>query len=313
MIKGLTDHFSSFFESLGISKAEAVEPVVEPVAEAALASARPPAPTPAASGATAAKTAAVELVAAAKTAAAASGAPAKAKEAAASLQSVVAPPRAVVAPETSEPPAEAPPVSVTNPVTTLVTIPAKPYDESIVLLEINGELQKEDINIYIEYLKGILNTTNFTVELFEIKTPNNEKITPGLLTGGGDIIKNVLKIKGTISEEQVPLLTSENIGEKKPTLLEKVESEEDASKYLIDQGIPKETKPTIIHDSRPKSSTSITETQPARESVITTSADNVVSNILNTDITDIDITNSSNVGLYMALMGLGTAVTFLIL
>ena len=39
-------------------------------------------------------------------------------------------------------------------------------------------------------------------------------------------------------------------------------------------------------------------------------SDNFVSNILNTDI---DFTNSSNVGLYMALMGLGTAVTFLIL
>ena len=39
-------------------------------------------------------------------------------------------------------------------------------------------------------------------------------------------------------------------------------------------------------------------------------SDNFVSNILNTDI---DITNTSNIGLYMALMGLGTAVTFLIL
>jgi len=146
------------------------------------------------------------------------------------------------------------------------------------------------------------------VELFEINTSNEEKIDPNLLKGGGDIIKNVLKIKGTISEEQVPSLTSQNIGKITPTLLKKVESEEDANNYLEKQGIKKETKPTIIHESKPISSTSIIDTHVLPSDSNT--SDNVVSNILNTDI---DFTNSSNVGLYMALMGLGTAVTFLIL
>ena len=62
----------------------------------------------------------------------------------------------------------------------------------------------------------------------------------------------------------------------------------------------------------PAEATELPQPPPVAQSD-SNNSNNFVSDILNTDITDIDITNSSNIGLYMVLMGLGTGITFLIL